>query len=145
MEGMDTSHLRLERQIEELVRAHLESCRRAAAAAVDRAFAAAMDETRKTARQERKARRVQSPPRSAEELARLEEQFHAAVCAEPGETMMVLAARLGIPSGCLTVPVKRLKRAGRVRIVGQRNSARYFPMTDGRESKAKLVAVESGS
>ncbi len=142
---MDTSHQRLERQIEELVRAHLENCRRAAAAAVDRAFAAVMDGPRKVARQERKTPRVQSPSRSAEELARLEEQFHAAVCAAPGETMMVLAARLGIRSSCLAVPVKRLKRAGRVRIVGQRNGARYFPMTDGRGSKTKLVAVESRS
>lgn len=142
---MDTSHQRLERQIEELVRAHLESCRRAAATAVDRAFVAAASETTAMRKQLRKAPRVQGPRRSAEELAILEEQFHAAVCATPSETMTVLAAELGMPSRHLVVPVKRLKRAGRVRIVGQRNGARYFPMVEERATKAKLAVVESRS
>jgi predicted transcriptional regulator len=84
---------------------------------------------------------VQRPPRSPEELARLEEQLYAAVCETPGETMIVLAARLGMPSRRLEVPIKRLKRAGRVRSVGQRNGARYFPMAEERATRTKLVAV----
>lgn len=138
---MLTSHQGLERQIEELVRAHLESCRKAAAAAVDRAFAAATRGATTVKRQASKAPRVQRPPRSPEELARLEDELYAAVCETPGETMSVLAARLGMTSSRLEVPSKRLKRAGRVRTVGQRNGARYFPMAGERTAKAKLVAV----
>lgn len=138
---MLTNHERLERQIEELVRAHLEGCRKAAAAAVDRAFAAAAAEPAPMKRRTKAAPRVQRPPRSPEELARLEEMLYAAVCETPGETMSVLAARLGMPSRRLEVPIKRLKRAGRVRSVGQRNLARYFPMAEERAAKAKLVAV----
>ena len=139
---MNKSHQKLERQIEELVRAHLESCRKAAEVAIARAFTAAASGAKTAARQERKTRRAQRPPRSAEELARLEEQFLAEVCTTPGETMHVLAARLGMPSHRLSVPAKRLKRTGRVRIVGQRNGARYFPMAAGR---ATLVSMEAQS
>lgn len=143
---MHTSHQQLERQIEELVRAHLEGCRKAAAAAVDRAFAAATSgPTTAVKRPARTVPPVQRPPRSSEELARLEELLYAAVCDTPGQTMIVLAARLGMPSRRLEVPVKRLKRAGRVRTVGQRNGACYFPMVERRATATKLVAVGEGA
>lgn len=141
---MVTSDQRLERQIEELVRAHLEDCRQAAVAAVDRAFVAARNgPTPKVKRQARTALRRRRPARSPEELARLEEQLYAAVCETPGATMTVLAARLGMEARRLEVPSKRLKRAERVRMVGTRVRARYFPMAE--ERAAKLIAVGKGS
>ena len=142
---MDPRHQRLERQIEALVRAHLESCRRAAAAAVDRALVAATSGPPTIKRQSRKAPQVQYQRRSAEELARLEDQFYAAVCATPGETMTVLAARIGMSSRRLAVPVRRLRRAGRVRMIGRQSGARYFPMVEERATNARLVVVEARS
>jgi len=138
---MDTSLEKLERQIEELVRAHLDCYRRAATVAVTRALTSAMNEPKPTVRGGRKARQKQNPKRSAEELGKLETRLLAAVCASPGETMLVLAAQLGVPSRQLAVPAKRLRHAGRIRSVGERNATRYFPMAEERAAKANLVSV----
>lgn len=142
---MEINHERLERQIEELVRAHLAGCRRAVVGAVDRAFAAATRGPAAVKRPPRTTPRVQRPRRSPEELARLEKQLYAAVCEAPGETMFVLAARLEVESRRLEVPLQRLKRAGRLRKVGQRNLARYFPMAEERAVKTQLAAVGKGA
>jgi hypothetical protein len=119
-------------QIEQLVRTHIEGIRSTAAAAVERAFAI-------TPRQKQGAatkvpataggRKAQAPRRATEELAALGEQFYAALCRQPGETMTTLAPQVGASPRTLQVVVARLKRAGRVRAVGQRQHARYFPMT----------------
>jgi len=42
--------------------------------------------------------------------------------------MMVLAAHVGVAARELNRPAQLLKRAGRVRSVGQRQGTRYFPM-----------------
>jgi len=42
--------------------------------------------------------------------------------------MGVLAPAVGAAPRALQVPASRLKRAGRIRGVGQRQFARYFPM-----------------
>jgi DNA-binding IclR family transcriptional regulator len=52
-----------------------------------------------------------------------------AVQACPGETMTVIAARVGEKPRALHRPMMRLKEAGRVRSAGARNFTRYFPMT----------------
>jgi len=143
---MLTSDQRLEQQIEKLVREHIEGCRKAAAAALERAFTAATNAPALVKRQAKTPSQVQRPPRSPEEMARLDEQLYAAVCATPGETMTVLAARLGMPSRRLEVPIKRLKRAHRVRSVGQRQFMRYFPMAvEEHAVKTTLVAVGRNS
>lgn len=59
----------------------------------------------------------------------LGERFYAALCRSPGETMTTLAPQVGASPRALQVAVARLKRAGRVRAVGQRQGTRYFPMT----------------
>ena len=46
----------------------------------------------------------------------------------PGETMTVLAARVGGKSRALHRPMMHLKATGRVRSAGERNFTRYFPM-----------------
>lgn len=120
------SYQPLEQQIEELIREHLAACQRAVAGAVERAFAAAKSEPARRP-QPAKARSGRARPRTPEELATLGEQLYAAVCANPGETMMVLASQLGTTSQQLEVPVARLKRTGRVRSVGRRSHTRYFP------------------
>jgi hypothetical protein len=126
----------LEQQIETLIRAHLAECRAAVTAVVQRAFVAATSEPAPRP-QSAKAPPVRSRRRSQEELSALSEALYAAVCARPGETMAVFASQLGTTSAKLDVPVTRLKRAGRVRSVGQRANTRYFPLVgDAREVQA---------
>jgi len=139
-------HQILERQIEELVRSYLEGCRQAAATAVERAFAAAKSGPRRPAeRQVGTTPRRRRPQRSPEELARLEEEVYAALCETPGVTMGVLAARFGVETRSLEAPIKRLRRQERLRSVGRRGFARYFPMAGEHASTAKLVAVSKGA
>ena len=42
--------------------------------------------------------------------------------------MVVLAAEVGATVRDLERPAKRLKKAGRIRTVGERNMTRYFPL-----------------
>jgi transposase-like protein len=69
----------------------------------------------------------------------LGERFYAVLCRQPGETMTTLAPQVGVASQVLQVAVARLRRAGRVRVVGQRQLARYFPMV--RSSTATVSAA----
>lgn len=132
----------LERQIDALVRAHLEACRAAAVAAVGRALASS---SRKPARQ-RRARPAggKIKRRTPAELAALSERFHAEVRATPGETMRVLAERIGVRAAELHRPVVRLKRDGLVRSVGERYSTRYFP-TASTATERSLEVVREGA
>ncbi|NJK32042.1 MAG: hypothetical protein HC927_06250, partial [Deltaproteobacteria bacterium] len=66
-----------------------------------------------------------------DELADLGERFYQVLCANPGETMAVLATLVGAAPGELHHPVALLERAGRVRTVGLRRATRYFPTTKG--------------
>jgi hypothetical protein len=115
----------LSRQIERVVQEHIAASRLAAAAALDRAFGAAGNSARASgsARQEATSRR-----RAPSEIADVAERLYQAVCAKPGETMSVLAADLGSSWQVLSRPMAHLRRAGRVRSVGQRHLTRYFPL-----------------
>lgn len=61
-------------------------------------------------------------------MAALGERLYEAVCAKPGETMSVLAPIVGATPRELQVPATHLKKAGRIRSVGQKQQTRYFPM-----------------
>jgi predicted Zn-dependent protease len=126
---MNESNRDLVQQIEQLVREHIDATRRAAAAAVERAFAAATKAPRGQAHANTPAapERASSGRRTQAELSALAERLHELVCAQPGETMSVLAPQLGATSIELERPMKALKKAGRVRSVGQRHLTRYFP------------------
>jgi hypothetical protein len=114
----------LQSQIEELVREHLAAERSAATAAVERAFASATALPSNV----RATRRRSSRRRPPTEVAGLAEQLYAAVRANPGELMSVLAGQLGQTPRALNRPMLQLKGAGRVRSAGQRHLTRYFPM-----------------
>jgi len=131
-----TTNQGLAEQIEQLVRDHLAANRAAVAAAVERAFAGANAVAGGDARPSRtsadarpKARAKSAPRRAVEEVVALGERFYAALCRSPGEPMTTLAPQVGASPRALQVAVARLKRAGRVRAVGQRQGTRYFPMT----------------
>lgn len=114
----------LEAQIERMVREHLAAQQMAAKAAIERAFAASMRPQRVAARE-----RATHARRASTAVAELAEQLLEAVQACPGETMTVIAARVGEKSRSLHRPMMRLKEAGRVRSAGERRFTRYFPMT----------------
>ena len=120
----------LSEQIEQLVREHIEATRRAAAEAVERAFASSAAAPRASAA--RSPRREASRRRGPEEIAARGERLYAAVVAEPGETMAVLAPAVGETPRDLHRPMATLKRAGRVRSVGERHQTRYYPTAAGR-------------
>lgn len=123
--GMTHPNQTLSEQIEQLVRKHIEASRRAAGAAVERAFSSASSGTR--SRATRPTTRASGHRRASTEVAALGERLFEAVCAQPGETMTVLAPRLGKTPRELHRPMMVLKRAGRVRSVGERHQTRYFP------------------
>ena len=128
-----TTNNELAEQIERLVREHIVAIRTTAAAAVERAFAATSavgGPPQQRTRVASKVARVKPAPRRAvEEVVALGEAFYAALRGSPGETMATLASQVGASPRALQVAVARLKRAGRVRAVGQRQFTRYFPMT----------------
>ncbi len=128
---MTTTHSieNLGQRIEQSVAEHLAASRASAAAAVHRAFGANVQGPPKV-------RALKSPKnakrRTASELAALAEQLHETVCASPGQSMDVLAAKIGASARELHRSMTMLKRSGRVRTVGQRHLTRYFPAMSGK-------------
>ena len=86
---------------------------------------------RKAARSTASPKRCTAPAarRPPKELEALAERFFSAVEAAPGETMVTLAAGLGLGAQEFERPVLRLKREGRLKTVGERNRTRYYPLT----------------
>ena len=66
--------------------------------------------------------------RTPAEMAAVDGRLYEAVCAKPGESKAVLAAEVGMSARELDRPMSHLKDAGKVRTVGQRHLARYFPL-----------------
>jgi hypothetical protein len=127
-----TTNDELAEQIERLVRGHLAALHTAVAGAVARVFSATSTAAGGPPPQRTRvasARAKPAPRRAVEEVVALAEAFYAALRRSPGETMATLAAQVGASPRALQVAVARLKRAGRVRAVGQRQFTRYFPMT----------------
>ena len=114
-------------QIENLVQAHLAAIRAEAAAAVARAF------TEPTGSPGPRKRRMAAvtptaPRRSREEIERLSDALLKFVEKKPGTMMATMAPQLGMAPRALQRPMELLKKAGRVRSVGQRGPTRYFPV-----------------
>jgi len=77
------------------------------------------------------ARNRAAPQRPADEIATLETKLLAVVRANPGGTMAELAPMVGAKSADLRVPVVRLRAKKQIKLVGQRQFARYFPVGGG--------------
>jgi hypothetical protein len=127
-----TTNQDLTKQIEDLVRQHVEALRTTAAAAIARAFAAAVPPHESARASTQKAagrtRKQAAPRRAPEELVAMGERFYAVLCRLPGETMTTLAPKVGVTPQVLQVAVARLRRDGRVRAIGKRHQTRYYPM-----------------
>jgi hypothetical protein len=113
-------------RIERLVQEYISATRVATQAAMDRAFATSVSVKAKKRGPEMAPRTRRRRPTA--ELDSLGERLYAAMCSTPGETIMVLAAAVGGSPRELHRPIALLKRAGRVRSVGQRRAMRYYPM-----------------
>lgn len=116
---------KLSEGIERLVREHIAAIQASARAAVERAFTS--DVAAGTKARRRRVQRATGQKRASADIAALGDRFYEAVCAKPGETMAVLAHDVGASSRELHRSVQLLRRAGRVRAVGNRQLTRYFP------------------
>lgn len=114
----------LEHQIERLVREHIKACHRAVTVAVERAF---RGESSAALKGQGRAR-AKPATRQREEIAALGERLYQAICANPGAGIVALAAEVGVNPRELNWPATQLRRAGRVRSIGERRATRYFPM-----------------
>ncbi len=127
---MTNTTVELERQIEQMVTAHVAALRKAAQGAVERAFATASAAAPAVAPSSRpRAARAAGKRRAGSELSALGERFFEALSRKPGETMGVLSAEVGASPGELHRAVSRLREAGRVRTIGERSRMRYFPLS----------------
>lgn len=125
-----TLEQKIQSAVERLVREHLAECEAAAAGAVRDAFARAAGPASKRSRSTSPPARSRgaSHRRTRDEIVELEERLYEAICAHPGETMVVISATVGATPRELNRPAILLRRAGRVRSVGQRQYTRYFPI-----------------
>lgn len=131
---MTNTTTELERQIEQMVAAHVAALRKAAQGAVERAFAAAIAASPAVAASRPRVARAMSKRRASSELTAQGERFFEALSKRPGETMAVLSAEVGASAHELHRAVARLREAGRVKTVGERSAMRYFPLTAGASS-----------
>lgn len=122
----------LEVAIERLVAEHVAALRAAATSAVERAFSAGSGGRRPASTPRRAAGHRRAPG----EVAALAERLYVAVSANPGAGMPKLASLLGTSPRALNRPAIQLRRAGRLRSVGQRQATRYFPMTGKASAKS---------
>lgn len=119
-------------RIEALVNEYLAATRGAFVEAVQRAFGMSVEPPARDRAPRPSGTRKTGKRRTPEEVAALSERFYEAVTANPGEMMTTLAKKVGVSGDELHRPMTLLKRAGRVRSVGERSHTRYFPSTGRR-------------
>lgn len=114
--------------IETLVASYVDEVRQVVHQAVERSLAGPASRSRSAKRKVASdAEAGRARRRSAAELAELCEQIYEWVCARPGESMTAFADETGLAVRTLQRPMSKLKADGRIRCVGGRNQARYFP------------------
>jgi hypothetical protein len=139
-----TTHPDLAKQIEDLVRQHVDALRTSAAAAVARAFAAVpppLSTRASTPTRLMRPRKKGTLRRAPEELVALGERFYTVLCQRPGETMTTLAPQVGVAPRALQVAVARLRRDGRVRVIGKKQHTRYYPMATSPSATTATAAA----
>ncbi|WP_428263444.1 hypothetical protein [Haliangium sp.] len=68
--------------------------------------------------------------RTSAELAAMADSFLTYVAEHPGQRMESITAALGYSTQELTLPVKKLLLAGKIRVEGQKRATSYFAVTD---------------
>jgi hypothetical protein len=138
-----TSFANLNLRIEQLVHEYIAACRHEAQQALERAFAVAATSNNASKGKigGKSATRVGSVKgearrRTRQELDDMGEALYQAICAQPGETMAVLAHHLQVRANELHLPMTKLRDAKRLRSVGQRHLTRYFPLLESHVTAA---------
>ncbi len=123
------NHDELAKQVEQLVAQYVAESRRAVREAVERALGTSTSPRRPSSATTRPKSPRKSPERRRppEEVAQISVRLLELVRSRPGESMVVFAGELEMGVRDLQRPMSVLKRDGRVRSVGQRQSMRYFP------------------
>ena len=131
-----TPERKLEQQIEVVVKEYLHACRQIARSTIERALGgtAAAPKAKPVVAKDKSAK--PAIKRSRAEIEGLQSKLYAAVAAQPGETMRVLAEGIGATPAELQVPVAKLKKQERIRTVGTRQFTRYFPTATTVDSAA---------
>jgi predicted HTH transcriptional regulator len=127
-------------QIEALVAGYVDEVRRFARQAVERGLAPGAGSTSKPStpsKSSAKRKRTNNGRRSLAELEELSEALCALIHERPGESMATFAAELDVSIRGMRRPAKMLKRAGRIRSVGERQWTRYFPTVNGKAAHAR--------
>jgi hypothetical protein len=127
---MTTLEQRLQERIESAIQEYLQESRAKVTATLERAFGGAtrtpmIQRTKSPSRASSAV--AHGKRRTASELEALSEQLYEAIAASPGEGMVALSERLGVPGRQLQRVVARLRADGRIRTVGTRQLMRYFP------------------
>ncbi len=127
---MENLQVQIEERINVMVGDVLVLIRRAASDAINNALSGTAATKGSGAGRKRGKRRVSKPQtrRSPEELSDLCERLYQKIDEQPGEGMAAYAEALAVAARDLGVVVRRLKKTGRVRTVGERDRMRYFPM-----------------
>ena len=118
----------LEQAIERLVQDHLAAYEEQVRVAVRAAGSSSPSSLQRKSKWSVATKKTKRSRRTPAELVALGKRFYAEVETTPGETMIVLAPRLGLASQVLEAPVLQLRKAERVRTVGKGTRMRYFPM-----------------
>ncbi len=74
-----------------------------------------------------RSERAKGEKRDPRVLARTVTALHQAIQAAPGSGIEYLGKQMGTPTKDLTLPVKKLLAAKRIRTVGHKRATRYFP------------------
>jgi hypothetical protein len=127
---MENLQAQIEERINEMVGDVLVLIRRAANDAVNNALSGTTAPGGAKAAPKRGKRRASQPQarRSPEELSALCERLYQKIDEDPGKGMAAYAEALSTAVRDLGVVMKRLRKAGRVRTLGERDRMQYFPM-----------------
>lgn len=127
---MENLQTQIEERINVMVGEVLVLLRRVANDAINNALSGTAATVGSGAAPERGKQRVSKPQakRSPAELKDLSERLYQKIDEQPGQGMAVYAEALAVAARDLGVVMRRLKKDGRVRTVGERDRTRYFPM-----------------
>lgn len=129
---MDNLQTQIEERINVMVGEVMLLVRRAATEAVSKALSGTGAVSSPAARPSgsRRPRRPAAAQsrRTPAELAELGERLYQVIADAPGEPMVLYAKTLGLSVRELSLPAQYLRKAKRVRTVGERDRTRYFPM-----------------
>ena len=127
---MKSKENHLNKEISEAITKIIEATRKYSREALDQAFAeAAVGARRGRPRVQGGAPKNNSlQRRTSQQIKKIADDFLQVVIKHPGMTMAQIKIKLGVERSELVRPAALLKSQGKVKIVGERNSAEYFPL-----------------